>query len=299
MMLISQAVERKGSKDIMNLVDWISFTLPYSSMFQKIESTSIIEIKPHIRDEYPHISDYIMSFPDLEQGRGRKMFDTSFRSSIGGFTIYQRHSLKFTLFEFSGTGCAVLRKRKSMKDFIRLYGDRFTRIDCTTDIETDVDPLEFIKNRSTERFSSYSTEKSETGVTHYVGSKTSDRFARVYRYNPPHPRSHLLRVEHVLRNDEAKNVAAIMENRSLSAVQSALGNTFGWTNSAWTEKRNDAPIKAAPRDIRQGKTERWLMSSVLPAIRRLIDEGSEETVAIFGERVYAMYTDRMRKIRGE
>lgn len=274
-----------------NLVDWISFTLPYSSMFQTLSDGGTVIVKSQIRDEVPHISDYVMSFPDLRQGRGRKMFDTSYRSEIGGFTIFQRESLQFTLFEFSGTGCAELRKRKSLRDIIKLYGGRFTRIDCTTDIETDVEPLEFIKNRSTERFSSYSTEKSETGVTHYVGSKTSDRFARVYRYNPPHPRSHLLRVEHVLRNAEAKQVALLMASSSLSTIQSALGNTFGWTNSAWTEKRNDSPIKSAPRDVKQGKTERWLMTSVLPAITRLLEEGSYEFVDIFEKRVYDLINE--------
>lgn len=269
-----------------NLIDWISFTLPYSSMFQKIPDTEKIIIKSHIRDEVPHISDYIMSFPDLKEGRGRKMFNVSYRSELGGFTIFQRDTLNFTLFEFSGTGCSELRKRKSLRDFIKLYGHRFTRIDCTTDMETDCLPQDFVANRSTERFTSFSIEHSNTGDTYYVGSKTSDRFARVYRYNPPHPRCHLLRVEHVLRNSEAKQVAKIMATASLSSIQSALGNSFGWTNPAWSEKRNDTPLKAAPRDVKQGRTERWLMTAVIPAITRLLEEGSHEFVDIFAKRIY-------------
>lgn len=280
----------------MNLVDWISFTIPIGSMIKLDHEQKIIFIPAHVRDEFPHICDYVMSFPDLTPGRGRKMFDCSVRSEVGGFTIYWREGMAFTLFEFSGVGCSMLRKRKSLRDMIMLYADRVTRVDVATDIECSTTPDEFVQQRDQKRFKSGGYEKSESGTTYYVGSKKSDRFARVYRYNEPHPRAGRLRVEHVFRKAEAKQLAALMTASSLSSVVSAVGNTFGWKHEVWSGKRNDAKLKAAPREINQGATERWLLTKVLPAIRRLIDEGGEQTVAIFGERVYAMFDEKRRRV---
>lgn len=267
------------------LVDWFSFTLACPMMCKPDEHG-----RPHfpsiVRDEFPHICDYLMSFDDLEFGKGRKMFSDSVRSSSAGVTIFMRPTLNFTLFEFSGTGCDMLRKRKSLRDILKLYGNRATRIDIAVDIECTIDPREFAEQRDTKRFTSFSIDKSEAGVTHYVGSRKSDRFARVYRYAAPHPRSHLLRVEHVLRNDEAKQLALLTTSSSLQSIVSALGNSFGWHHPVWGQKRTDAPLKSAPREAKQGHTERWLLSAVLPACQRLIDEGSIDFVALFEKMLY-------------
>lgn len=276
-------------------IDYLSISLPYSTALSPNFDTGKLEIRPGISNEIPHIAHWINSFSDLKQGKGRKIFSHSAHSSIGGFTVYWNPSRPFSLVEFTGTGCKMLRQSEELSRFINLYKDMLTRIDIATDIETDTRPKDFAELRNVKRFKSYCEICSETGETYYVGSQKSDRYCRVYRYSAPHPRAALLRVECVLRDKDAKSFAHSLQKSRLSSLVSALGNTFGFTHPAWTEKRSDAPLAAYPRETGQGKTERWLLTQVLPAIERLLSNDGDAAVARFGEKVYALFNDRQIK----
>lgn len=276
-------------------IDWLSISLPYSSVVSPDFDSGKPKFRSEVQNEMPHIAAWINSFDDFKQGKGRKIFSHSAHSSIGGFTVYWNPTRPFSLVEFTGTGCKMLRQHEELARFINLYKDMLTRIDIASDLECDTAPKAFAELRNTKRFKSYCEISSETGETYYVGSQKSDRYCRVYRYSAPHPRSALLRVEFVLRDNDAKQFAHSLQMSRLSSLVSALGNTFGFTHSSWTEKRSDAPLKGYPRETGQGKTERWLLTQVLPAIEKLLENDGDAAVAHFGKRVYDMFSDRQIK----
>jgi len=116
---------------------------------------------------------------------------------------------------------------------------------------------------------------SDTGETCYIGSKQSERFARVYRYFPPHPRAHLLRVEMVFRRDYAKQVAATLVEHGVSSVAKSAGKVFGWAHPIWdVDSAVEVDISVTSPEKNAGKTVSWLVRSVAPAIQRLIADGT-------------------------
>jgi hypothetical protein len=159
-----------------------------------------------------------------------------------------------------------------------------TRIDIAVDMETDVQPKEFAAARENKRTKTSAEMHSETGETVYVGSMHSERYARVYRYAPPHPRSHLLRVEHVYRRDYAKTVGALVARETIRTVCASSAQLYGWCHplaDTWGKKVEDITV---PRPERNGgKTMVWLIRQCAPAFKKLVDEGAIEDPVRFLE----------------
>jgi len=159
---------------------------------------------------------------------------------------------------------------------------RITRIDIAVDIETSTHPSEFVEIVSHDRMRASGRQSSETGETCYVGSKKSDRYARVYRYYEPHPRAHLLRIEHVFRRKYAKSVAQAILGTSLTAAAAAAGKAFGWAHNDWdVDAQEVADISITSPERNAGGTVTWLVRSVAPAIRRLIADGTIRDPEVF------------------
>jgi len=205
----------------------------------------------------------------------------------GGITLYASPNLVHCCVEISGQGCEKIIQQERMYDVLGKCADRTTRIDIATDIETSTPPAEFVSIVSHDRMRASGYQKSETGETCYVGSKKSDRYARVYRYFAPHPRSHLLRIEHVFRRKYAKSVAAAILGTSVEGAAAAAGKAFGWAHSEWRLDIRETPdisIVAAERG--GSSTVAWLVRSVAPAIRRLIADGTIRDPDEFFERYF-------------
>jgi len=130
-------------------------------------------------------------------------------------------------------------------------------------------------------------QKSETGETCYVGSQKSDRYARVYRYNEPHPRAHLLRIEHVFRKDYAKLVAKQCVNADVADVAAAAGKAFGWAHPVWdVQAIQDCDISLVGERRDDGKTVYWLVNSCAPAFKRLVETGGINDAEAFLTRYF-------------
>jgi len=192
-----------------------------------------------------------------------------------GISLYGSPNLTHATVEISGNGCEKLIRDGNLEAVLAGCAERITRIDIASDINTDIAPTQFIEHLSHDRMRSSGVITSDTGQTCYVGSKQSERFARVYRYNPPHPRSHLLRVEHVFRRDHAKAVGKSIVENSLSSVEAACGQAFGWNHPEWQPgQESAADISVVGAEKNAGKTVSWLVRSVAPAIQRLISDGT-------------------------
>jgi len=204
-----------------------------------------------------------------------------------GITLFASPNLNHACIEISGQGCEALLKMGKMEAVLNGCADRTTRIDVATDIETSTPPSEFVSIVAHDRMRASGYQKSETGETCYVGSKKSDRYARVYRYYAPHPRAHLLRIEHVFRRKYAKTVAAAILGTSVQAAAAAAGKAFGWAHSDWALDNTDTPDISITSPERGGSnTITWLVRSVAPAIRRLIADGTITEPQQFFERYF-------------
>jgi len=200
----------------------------------------------------------------------------------GGISLYASPNLVHCCVEISGSGCENIIKLGFMQAVLGKCTDRVTRIDIATDIESSTPPSEFVSIVAHDRMRASGYQKSETGETCYVGSKKSDRYARVYRYYAPHPRAHLLRIEHVFRRKYAKSVAAAILGTSVEAAAAAAGKAFGWAHADWDLDARETPdISITAPERGSTSTISWIVRSVAPAIRRLIEDGTIKDPEVF------------------
>lgn len=275
------------------IVDWISVTLPLYSIVSPKEIGEKFDMSGECRDMFPYISDWLLSFSDIKVCGGNRIFDQGVRSKAGGFHIFWNDTKRFSLIEFSGKGVHELRKSQLLMPLISMHRTHLTRIDVACDWLTDITPRDFSEIREKNRFVSHAEINSDTGETCYVGSKESDRFCRVYRYAAPHPRHEYLRAEFVMRKNNAKMFGELLQTHKLRELFGQLLNTFGYSHPLALGEVAEAPMKSAPRATSQGKTERWLFKQVLPALKKLIDNGSHDTIDLFMETVYDYFNDSL------
>jgi len=206
--------------------------------------------------------------------RSRAPYTDSWTIPNDGITLFASPNLAHCCIEISGQGCERLISASLLADVLCHCAGRVTRIDIASDIDTAVKPSEFVKKVNHERMRTSGHVISDTGETCYVGSQKSDRYARVYRYNAPHPRSHLLRIEHVFRRDYAKVVAREITKNRIEDIAASAGEAFGWSHPSWEISQDKSVdlsvVKAEPT---MGGTVFWLIKSVAPAFRKLVAKG--------------------------
>lgn len=256
-------------------MDWLTFTIPMVYASEE-------------NDDYAMAiqAGLLVLFPDslvktvfggawTHEKRSRAPYKDTWMDADAGISVYASPNLVHATVEISGSGCERLINDGTIGAILLGAHERTTRIDVATDIESRTIPSEFVLFTSHERMRASGFQKSETGETCYVGSKKSDRYARVYRYFTPHPRSHLLRIEHVFRRDYAKVVAKSLLDTSLESVAEAAGKAFGWSHVDWQPSATEhADISIVKPERAAGNTVTWLVRSVAPAIKRLIADGT-------------------------
>lgn len=141
-------------------------------------------------------------------------------------------------FEIGGKACAYLHASQRLQAVVlkALEVGNVTRLDIAVDMETDTDPRDFVEQRSNKRQKSVETAVSSTGTTCYIGSRKSDRYARVYRYNDPHPRADLLRCEMVFRGKHADIAARQWLAVGDEELAARAGNIYGWEHPDFAPK---------------------------------------------------------------
>jgi len=256
-------------------IDWLSFTIPMVYDTQEGQGYA-----GAIRNGFLYL--FTLDVVESVFGgawtvgeRSRAPYTDVWLDRENGLSLYASPNLTHATVEISGTGCEALISSGKLDDVLRGSAERITRIDIACDIETDVMPLTFTSVLSHERMRSSGYVYSDTGVTAYVGSKQSERFSRVYRYFEPHPRSHLLRIEHVFRRQHAKQVGAAIVEHGILAIAKAAGEIFGWAHPIWNvDSPAEVDISVTSAEKNAGKTVSWLVRSVAPAIQRLIEDGT-------------------------
>jgi len=202
---------------------------------------------------------------------GRFPYDKQFVNGQNTCHIYFSHKRPHILVEISGQGCAALGYR--VFDLVLSVEQLITRIDIAVDVECQNSPKEILDSLPAGRWRSTGHIISDTGETVYIGSQKSDRFARVYRYNEPHPRAKYMRYEMVYRREQAKVIAKSINLVGLKDTAAAAGNSFSWLHGTW-QLRSDDTITAYRPERNKAKTERWFYRTVVPSIAKMLQEGT-------------------------
>lgn len=256
-------------------IDWLSFT--FSPVYDSNPEDGYARaIQAGFLDMFEdNLVETVFSGAWRKAQRSRAPYTDTWEDVESGISLYASPNLNHATIEISGAGCERLIEMGTIETVLDKCAQRITRIDIATDINTDIKPTAFVAQLAHDRMRSSGVITSDTGQTCYIGSKQSERFARVYRYNPPHPRAHLLRVEHVFRRDHAKAVAKSIVENSLSSVEAACGQAFGWNHPEWkTGGEPSADISVVGAEKNAGKTVSWLVRSVAPAFQRLVADGT-------------------------
>lgn len=271
------------------LVDWYSFTLSFDHDVEQQDGWSLERNAfDTMIDFMPRLFAFLMG--KVTKNGGWEVAEVVRRPyNIGvtykGVSLYwsKSENVNHILFEASGQGCETLRSMALLDDIIIQTGDKCSRIDLAIDIETETKPSQFEKEITSGRFKARGYQTSDTGDTVYIGSRKSERYCRVYRYNPPHPRAKYLRTEFVFRKQNAKLFCQQFENSggNLNALALGAGNVYGFEHQDWDLRGEEIELMSYTPERRQGKTVRWLLTQVAPAFHKLVEDGVIENPVEF------------------
>lgn len=264
-----------------HIVDYFSFSIPVPLLMKQWYLSEDGTIPFPCDERTGGICWLLASQTNWQEVGKMSVFDRGIRFPDIGATYYEGEKSNVSLLQFSGEGCEWLRETGNMSTLLSDWADRSTRIDIAMDYETDVEPYDFARCASNQRFKLTQHIERQSGVTWYRGSRESDRFARIYRYRSPHPRSGFMRCEYQLRNKEAKAITALASNEGAHSVGLGLHATFGWTHPIAMEVPKNPSLRSVPRPETKGNTVFWLYKQVLPALRKSAEKGDLETLIAF------------------
>lgn len=207
------------------------------------------------------------------RGAGRSGHARSAYHDIG-VTIFYAHPFNKPIVEFGGAACDLLHANGELLPLVQREYEDLTRLDLAADLVCDTAPSSFVAHGFSARYASDGHDRSATGETQYIGSPKSDRSAKVYRYAPPHPRSHALRVEVTLRRELAKAAGQELCCRSVSHVFSMAAQPFQFKSPQWRLPTSDRLTLATLRSEPTNASRlRWLATKIRPAVIRAHQAG--------------------------
>jgi len=208
-----------------------------------------------------------------ESEKGRGFYSHRFRHDPTDITMSYGERQSHIFIELAGKACNNLDGQELLEPLIHATGQRATRIDFAVDIPCEDDPRDFVAARGAWSFKSSGSIRSASGRTEYVGGRSSERMARVYRYESPHPRSHLLRVEAEYKGDAAKAACQHLRAHGLLEACLAAHSVFRWQHKVWVAGNATASkIPYKHYHPANASTLRWLYGDVVSALRKAVSE---------------------------
>jgi len=256
------------------LIDWLSFTLPNlvpaGDDLHAYGEDAFLAVQSALAGGW----DTVGCHQSFSFANGRAPYLFCLRRADHGVSIFFDRRRSEILVEMSGTGCATARLAYDLTALALRVASTVTRVDLTVDVDTMTKPTDFVDAGFSARFKSGGRQFSVTGETCYVGSWSSNRFARIYRYAEPHPRAGQLRIEHVFRDESATAALAFLSEHGLVGALAACGEIFKWKHEDWII--GDAIPDERMIAARDPKTSRdsvsWVYRAVIPALAMLLLE---------------------------
>lgn len=281
-------------------VDYFAFTALFSEDKMRTRAGLPPIIRQAVDDLYHNLAVDLGMFGEYIVEGGRKPYNHSYLFLDTGVRMFCHERLGHALFEIPGAACSLLNDEGILTDIMRAAHPRTTRVDFAVDIECKTDPIEFATAGYSERFKAFNVIKSDDGTTYYVGSRTSERFARVYRYNEPHERAHLLRVEYELKGETARVGVYECLEVGVSKYVQMLSNVFEWKHKSWEKDAMTTEKPKGYRDEREsGKTLFWLADTVAPLLVRMHKAKELDLFTWLTDNVIAELPDLEKKVFSE
>lgn len=258
---------RWNVRHVQALIDWVSLTVKSEDGWPEYRTPA--KVSQALYDA--GLANIIQYSPDeWKRLGGRSPYNVSWQKD--GVAIFAGKP-NTVLIELSGQGCMAVGS-SNLKSILCGFAPRVTRIDLAADMECATSPWAFVDNADAKHIRARGYVTSDTGTTVYLGSRKSERYVRVYRYHPPHPRAAFLRCEMVFRGDYAKAVSKFVCENGLEAAMVAYGNVWGWRHPEWQPNSLESRPAAKPDMKRSGhNTVRWLILQAAPAFRKCVQEG--------------------------
>lgn len=263
------------------IVDYFSFSIPTPRLLTNFNLSFDYDVAFHSDDRTYDLATFLASQTDWTKTPARGKYDSGVFFPDVGVAYFEGATAETSFVQITGQGCEVLRKQGLLNDVLRTWMDRATRIDVAADFTCDVEPEDFAYAHSNERFKITQFIDKNSGITYYVGSRSSDRFFRVYRYRSPSPRCGELRVEAQFSGKQAKYATASVLETSVLEVFAAIGNTVGWNHPVYVSGLSHEKMRSAPRPTTKGNTIFWLYKAVLPSLRKQAEKGDLDTLIAF------------------
>lgn len=249
------------------LIDWVSFTIPENGNWRPHETDAKVSHALTVAA----LTNIIPYSPTTwKRLGGRAPYNVSWNAN--GITLFAGKP-DTVLIEIAGQGCEALGL-STLRRTLCGFASRVTRIDLAADMLCSTSPATFVEYAVAKHIQSKGHVVSPAGETVYLGSRKSERYARIYRYSAPHPRHMYLRCEMVFRGDYARAVAKFVCENGLEAAIKAYGEVWGWKHPSWSPESLESRPAAKPDMKRSGhKTVRWLIAQAAPAFKKCVQDG--------------------------
>lgn len=258
-------------------IDYFSFTFPpapevFEIAVNEYAERAVLLLARELGGEW---CDYYLVSKEFSVVSPMRPYAHAARHDRTGIEVHYHQALMHAYIRIPGGACRMLdMDGKGLKGIIEARASSATRIDIANDFATKLRPEEVRDAGFSRRISSISLIKSGVGETFYLGSRQSEKFTRVYRYDPPHIRADFLRVEMEFKRDKAKAVAAALG----AGVDDVYWSEFSLLQLGHPElqrmRTSGRLVEPAPRATRgQAGREKWVKEIALPSIRRAIIEG--------------------------
>lgn len=258
------------------IIDWLSFTMPYPFLDATAPRMRILGAQETAIDAvcaiHPNFADIAQVWNPTPPQRP---YTDALMDVATGVKVHMARFRRECLITASGQACAQLRMLGAMEAFVIAAADTVTRIDIAHDVKTSWLPSQVLDAGISSRIKTTSVVKSTTGETVYIGSRSSDRCMRVYRYFEPHPRADKLRFELEIKGDLAKATAQQIAVEGVDRVGRGLAEPIAFQSPTVQEwfAGSSATIRTQAHQRNLAKTELWLIKSGGAAFRKLIDKG--------------------------
>jgi DNA relaxase NicK len=260
---------------MIHLIDYYAFTIPLERAW---EEHMFHLNRDYVIDRYykclPPGTELSWNYEDWCVEKGRGFYFWRLRDSSSDVALSFGGVNPHIFVELAGQACANLDSMNLLLPLIQTTCENATRIDFAIDIETDVIPPDFVAKRGDTPFSASGNITSGRGVTEYVGGRTSERMARVYRYFPPHPRAIYLRVEAEYKRSAAKAAAALLKYKPLTDVSLSAHASFRWQHPVWEpESQTGERLTYRHGGRNEAGSVHWLYSTVISAVQKASNNG--------------------------
>lgn len=255
------------------LVDYIGFTLPSVITGKDLNPFSDADCCMLLQENTGDLFNFQGVFEKEPFGMhpSSRAYKVMWRSDGWGFSMFaggQSH----VLYEFSGHGCQWLRDHDRLEALLKAVQGRLTRIDVAVDIDGRPAPQSVVRAIENKRYKSSGSYNSATGDTEYIGSRTSDSFLKVYRYNHPHPRHETTRIEFTMRKKWAEALTNNIVYYGVGYAAQQLIDRYKIKGIGMIEE-NVTKLTAPSETRKKSSTLMWLIKQCAPAFKKLCEQG--------------------------